>query len=64
MGTQINCSSVQLMRINYCHASMVVTITSTLGQQLPIILIGLVGIHYFLTSQALDRSILTLLEVH
>jgi hypothetical protein len=64
MGTQINCSLVRLTRINSCHANMAVTITLTLGQQLRRILTGLVGIHYFLTSQALDRDILALMEVH
>jgi hypothetical protein len=64
MGTQINCSLVRLARINSCHANMAVTITLTLGQQLSRILTGLVGIHYFLTSQALDRDILAPMEVH
>lgn len=62
MATLINCSLVPLTRIKSCHASMVIMITLTLGQQSPIIPIGLVGIRYFLTSQAVDRSTLALME--
>lgn len=41
----------------YCQVNMLVTITSNLRRQLPII-IGIAGIHYFLTGQVLDRSTL------